>query len=142
MNLWIFSKNNFKTFNFMIHYKCREIPGEFYYLGEKFNKKLKKMAEIEDYCKWDENSWNFWRKSTGICRKMQAHQDLMNDFDWAQIKLSNPPAKLCTFEPKMKSILNIFKKILRFFDQNLYGKLTFSHFLLNISSISGSAPKI
>ena len=55
---------------------------------------------------------------------MHAYQDLMNDFDW-QLKLSNLPAKRCGFGPKMKRILKIFKKILRFFDQNLYGKLTF-----------------
>ena len=28
-------------------------------------------------------SLNFWRKSTGICRKMQDHQELRNDFHWA-----------------------------------------------------------
>ena len=67
---------------------------------------------------------------------MQAYQDLMNDFDW-QLKLSNLPAKLCSFGPKMKRILKNLKKILIFFDQNLYGKLTFSQFLLNISWISG-----
>ena len=43
----------------------------------------------------------------------------------AQVKLSNLPAKLCAFGPKMKSFLKIFKIILSFFDQNLYGKLTF-----------------
>ena len=42
-----------------------------------------------------------------------------------QVKLSKVPAKLGAFGPKMKRILKIFKKILRFFDQNLYGKLTF-----------------
>ena len=43
-----------------------------------------------------------------------------------QVKLSKVPAKLDGFGPKMKIILKIFKKSLRFFDQNLYGKLTFS----------------
>ena len=39
------------------------------------------MALMEkDYWKWDENSWNFWRKSTAICPKMKDHQDLKNDF--------------------------------------------------------------
>ena len=42
-----------------------------------------------------------------------------------QAKLSNLPAKLCVFGPKMKIFLKIFMKILRFFDQNLYGKFTF-----------------
>ena len=45
------------------------------------------------------------------------------------VKLSNLPAKLCELGPKMKRILKNFKKILRFFDQNLYGKLTFSQIL-------------
>ena len=45
-----------------------------------------------------------------------------------QVKLSYLPAKLCAFGPKMKRMLKILKKILRFFDQNLYGKLTFSQF--------------
>ena len=41
----------------MISYKSREIPGEFYYLAEKFIKKAQKIAKIEkEYCKWHENS--------------------------------------------------------------------------------------
>ena len=32
----------------------------------------------------------------------------------AQVKLSNGPAKLCAFGPKIKRILKIFKKILIF----------------------------
>ena len=43
----------------------------------------------------------------------------------AQVKLSKVPAKPCAFGPKMKRALKIFEKILKFFDQNLYGKLTF-----------------
>ena len=45
-----------------------------------------------------------------------------------QEKLSNLSAKHCAFGPKLKRILKNFKKILRFFDQNLYGKLTFLQF--------------
>ena len=56
-----------------------------------------------------------------------------------QGSLSNLLAKLCVFGPKMKKIL---KKSLRFFDQNLYGKLTFFLFLLSISWISASSPKV
>ena len=51
----------------------------------------------------------------------------MNDFDWAG-KRKKSAAKPSAFGPKMKRILKNFKKILRFFDQNLYGKLTFSQF--------------
>ena len=34
----------------------------------------------------------FWRKSTGIYRKLHAHQDLMNGFDWAG-KTKQPACK-------------------------------------------------
>ena len=34
----------------------------------------------------------FWRKSTGIYRKKQAHRDLINDFDWLG-KSKRPPCK-------------------------------------------------
>ena len=72
---------------------------------------------------------------------MQDHQDLMNDLDWA-CKTKQLVAKLCAFGLKLKRILKIFKKSLRFFDQNLSGKWTFHNFLLNISWISDSAPKV
>ena len=55
---------------------------------------------------------------------MQVNRDLMNDFDWAG-KTKQGASKLGAFGPKMKRILKIFKKILRFFDQNLNGKFTF-----------------
>ena len=42
-----------------------------------------------------------------------------------QLNLRNLPTRFCTLEPKMKRALKIFKKILSFFDQNLYWKLTF-----------------
>ena len=42
-----------------------------------------------------------------------------------QLKLSKVPAKLGAFGPKMRRISKDFKKILRFFDQNLYGTVTF-----------------
>ena len=47
----------------------------------------------------------------------------------SQVKLSNQAAKPCAFGQKVKKTLKIFKNILRFFDQNLYGKLTFSQFI-------------
>ena len=40
------------------------------------------------------------------------------------VKFRNLPAQFCAFWLKMMRILKIFKKISRFFDQNLYGKLT------------------
>ena len=41
-NFWIFREIFLKFSIFMIHYKSREIPGEFYALVEKFIKMLKK----------------------------------------------------------------------------------------------------
>ena len=52
---------------------------------------------------------------------MQYHQDLMKYLHWAG-KIKQPPAKCCPFGPKTKRILIAFKKIMRFFDQNLFGK--------------------
>ena len=59
-----------------------------------------------------------------------------------QAKLRKLRAKLCVVGPNPKKVLKKVKKILRFFHQNLYGKLTFFHFLLNISWISDFSPKV
>ena len=54
-NFWVFSKNYLKIVIFLEGpYKSREILDEFYYLVGKFIKKAQKLAEIEDYWKWDE----------------------------------------------------------------------------------------
>ena len=58
---------------------------------------------------------------------MKDHQRLTNDFHRA-VKIKNAACKVLRFCTKMKKIVNIFKKILRFFDQHLYRKLTFSQF--------------
>ena len=47
-------------------------------------------------------------------------------FSIGQAKVSNGPAKPCAFGPKEKKTLKKVKKILRFFDQNLYRKWTFA----------------
>ena len=66
----------------------------------------------------------------------------MNDFDCAG-KTKQPPCKTLRVWTKNEENFEIFQKTLRFFDQNLYGKLTFfTIFLLNISWISDSAPKV
>ena len=70
-------------------------------------------------------NWNFflqfWRKLAGI----KDHLDFMNDFQLSG-KIKKPAWKTWAFGAKMKKILKNFNKNLRFFDQNLYGKLTFS----------------
>ena len=58
---------------------------------------------------------------------MQDNRDLMNDFDWAG-KTKQGVFKIWRVWTKNEEILKIFKKILRFFDQNFYGKLTFFTF--------------
>ena len=42
-----------------------------------------------------------------------------------KVKLSNMPSNLSAFGPKVKKKLKNYKIILRFFDQNHYGKVTF-----------------
>ena len=44
--------------------------------------KAQKLWDREGLWKWHENSSKFGRKSTGICRKMQVHQELRNGFHW------------------------------------------------------------
>ena len=96
------------------------------YFGLKYQKSSK-IAQIEkDYWKWHENSWNFWRKSTGFVEKCKSIKI------WGMIsiglgKVSNLPTKLCAFRPKVKKNFHFFL----FFDQNLYGKLTFPQFFTN-----------
>ena len=65
-----------------------------------------------------------WENRLDFIDKKQDHRDLMNDFDLAR-KIKQNNCK--TFRVWTKNIENfeIFKKILRFFDQNLYGKLSF-----------------
>ena len=72
---------------------------------------------------------------------MQDHRDLMNAFDWAD-KTKQGACKTLRVWTKNDENFEIFQKNLRFFDQNIYGKWTFSQFLLNISWISDSAPKV
>ena len=70
------------------------------------------------------NSWNFGENRLefkGKCMLIESWW--MTSI--GKVKLGNLPAEFCAFGPKMKRILKIFNKILRFFDQNLYGKLTF-----------------
>ena len=56
---------------------------------------------------------------------MQDHRDLMNDYDWAA-KTKQPACKtLRVWTKNEETFLKNFKKIMRFFDQNLYGKFTF-----------------
>ena len=110
-NFSIFSKNYFKFSIFMMPYKSRKIPGEFYYQVEKFIKKTQKQL------RWGRTIENDI-KIHEIYSKIQDRQKLRNDFNWAR-KSKQPPAKFCSFGPKMK------KKI-----------------LLNICWISASAPKV
>ena len=78
---------------------------------------------------------NFWITSTEIWRKMKDHQDLKNAFHWAG-KSNKPACKTLRVLTQNKEYFEKFQEnFLKFFDQNLYGKLTFFTFLLNISWI-------
>ena len=55
---------------------------------------------------------------------MHAYQDLMNDFDWAA-KSKQHVSDILRVRPKNEeNFLKKCKKSFRFFNQNLYGKLT------------------
>ena len=114
-----YQKNYLRIKVFMIPTKSRESPGEFYYRVEKFIMKAKEITLTEkDYWKEHENSWKFWRKSTGPCRMLSI----------GLLKLRMLPGNLSEFGPKIKKTMENFRKTLRFFDLNLYGKLIFSLF--------------
>ena len=49
-------------------------------------------------------------------------------FSIGHLKLSNLPAKVCAIGQKTKKALKDFRKTLRFLDQDLYGKWSFSQF--------------
>ena len=92
------------------------------------SKKLQNGLDTEAmYWKWDENSSKLWRKSKEICIKMEDHQNVKNGFHRFG-KLRILLAKSCAVGRKRKKIMKNFKKILRFFYQNPYGKLSFFTF--------------
>ena len=67
----------------MTPYKSRKIPGELYFLVEKFIKKLNKQLRQRTI----ENGMKILEilgedRSTGIYRQMPDHQELMNAFHW------------------------------------------------------------
>ena len=81
-----------------------------------------------------ENSWNFCRKSSKICRTLQARHDLKNDFNLPG-KDKQPASIICAFGPKWKQNLNFFEIFL--IKISLENGL-FHNFLLNISWSSAS----
>ena len=95
---------------------------------------------MDEYWKWDDNSWNFGEKSTEICRKMKDHQQVMNDFHKSTKIQKATPKTLRVLSKNEKDFQN-FKIILRLFKISMENSL-FSHFLLNISWISDSSPKV
>ena len=73
-------------------YKSKEIPGELYYIVEKFIKKLKAchwLRSKRKIGKWEENSLNLLRKSTEICRKLNDPRELRNEFIGQFARLDN-----------------------------------------------------
>ena len=87
-------------------------------------------------------SWNFCRKSTGIYRKTQDNQDLMNDLDWTG-KTKQNACKTLRVWTKGEENIEIFQENFELFWSKSLWKFDFFHnFLLNISWISGSAQKV
>ena len=75
-----------------------------------------------------ENSWNFWRKSTGICIKKQDHRDMMNDFDWAG-KSKQPACKtLGVWTKNEENFEKISRKFWDFWSKSLWKNWLFSQF--------------
>ena len=72
---------------------------------------------------------------------MKDQQHLKKDFHRA-CKIKKPVYNTLRVWTKNEENFEKFQETFRFFDQNLYGKWNFSHFLLNISWISDSSPKV
>ena len=90
-----------------------------------------------------ENYWNFWRKLTEIWWKIQANQQLTNHFHQAAQTKKHARKILRVWTRKDRFFEKKFQKILWFFDQNLYVKLTFFVNFHEISLImSAPAPKV
>ena len=84
-----------------------KISNEIYYPVEKFLSKRHRSGRTIGN---DWNSWKFYSKSTGIPRKIQDTQLLMNNFQRKQ-KTKKPRAKVCAFGPKWKKFSKIPRKI-------------------------------
>ena len=121
-------------------YKSGEISDEFNYLGEKFIKKLK-MAKIVDYWKANETSIIFWRKLTGMCRKIQDNQQLTNNFRWAGKIRKTSGQNFACLDQKWVKFLKVSRKFWDFLTTISIEKRLFHKFLLNISWISCSLRK-
>ena len=94
--------------------------------------KDQKIAEIDYYWKWHENSWNLWRKSTGIYRKMQDHRDLMNDFDCAGKTKQDACKTLRVWTKNEENFENFQENSEIFWSKSLWKIDFFHNFLLNI----------
>ena len=111
LKLWIFLDGP---------YKFGEIPDEFYYLVVKCTIKAQKMTEIEISLKWDESSWNYWRKSTEICRKMKDHQDLSFPCPSGREKIERSVQNFPRLDQKWREFWKFSRKFWDFWSKSLW----------------------
>ena len=99
-------------------------------------------SRVHLYWKLHENSWNFWRKSNGICRQMQDHQDL-EMISIVQVKVINLIANFARFDQKRRKFWKISRKLWYFLIKiSMENWLFFHYLLLNISWSSASSLKV
>ena len=82
--------------------------------------------------KWDDNSWNLWRKSTEICRKLKSHQYLMKDFHRAG-KIKKPACKPLRISTKNEENFENFQENFELFSSKSIWKIDF---FTNVSKLS------
>ena len=123
-----FSKNYLKIFNFSIFlkgpYKSREISDEFYYQLRNLSKSSINSFDRGTIGNGMQILENFRENRLKFVEKFKIIKSWrINSIEHGELRFLG--ANICAFDPKVKKTLKFFKKILRFFNQNLYGKLTF-----------------
>ena len=84
------------------------------------------MGKRQDYWKWDENSWNLWRKSAGICRKMKDPQNFKKDFH-PPGKIKKPTSKALWVRTKNEESFENFQENIEIFWSNSVFKIYCFH---------------
>ena len=125
----------------MIAYKSIEIPGDFYYRAEKFIKKLKNSLDGDGLLKMARKFFEFfWENWLEFVENWKLI-DIWRIISMEPRMVRNLRPMLCEVGLKIKKDLYNIKKTL-IFNQNFFVKLSFSEFLVYISWISASCPKL
>ena len=148
-NFWIFSKNYLKFSNFMKPINPEKFSGnspiwlrnlqwrrkEFFRVERSGHlKTIKRPPQVgrglrppPDYWKWHENSWNFWRKSTGIYRKCKIIE-IWWKLSIEQVKVSNLPSKTLLVCTKNEENFERFQENFEIFWSKSLWKIDFFHY--------------